>query len=324
MIDSNRGLQPLEEAAPAIAKLQDYESTAELASAIQATHSAVQRSLRYLLRADKDAPDDLRMSALSPLELAPERLIPALRQRELISLDLAHQIHELDQAAQRAERGAVRAADGDQAMRVADQLRTEIKALGDRNMREVAHHAVESGVIDEVHEVPAASARRRMAFPLITLFAAGIAIVVALWLVLKPSQTQQGVEQFNRGENAQAERTLKEVVEDDPGDAIAAYYLAALYRRSQRYEDAGRVLRRAIEKNPVDPFLREEMGNLFMSLSQPALAAKQFKLAQEQNPEEPRYWIKLVGALRNAGDPEAEAVLQRAPEEARAMLESAR
>lgn len=324
MIDSNRGLQPLEEAAPAIARLQDYESTAELASALQATHAAVQRSLRYLLRADKDAPDDLRMSALSPLELAPERLIPALRQRDLISLDLAHQIHELEQSAQRAERGAVRAADGDQAIRTVEQLRTEITALADRNMREVAHNAVESGVIDEVHEVPAMGTRRRKGPAMVAVFAVGVAIVLALWIVLKPSETEKGVKQFNRGENAQAERTLSEVVEDDPGDAVAAYYLAALYRRSQKYQDAGRVLRRAIEKNPVDPFLREEMGNLFMSLNQPALAAKQYKVAQEQDPEEPRYWIKLVGALRNAGDPQAEAVLQQAPEEARAMLQTGR
>jgi tetratricopeptide (TPR) repeat protein len=296
---------------------------AELAAAIQMTHAAVQKSLRYLLRADKNAPDDLRLSALSPLELAPERLIPALRQRDLISLDLAHQIHELDQAARRAEQGAVRAADGDQAMRVVDQLRAEIQALGDRNMREVAHNAVEAGALDEVHEVPHTDAPRGRK-PFLWLLLAAIPIALALWVVMKPSPTEQGVAQFNRGENAQAETTLKEVLEDDPGDAVAAYYLAALYRRSQRYEDAGRVLRRAIEKNPVDPFLREEMGNLFMSLNQPALAAKQFRIAQERDPEEPRYWIKLVGALRNAGDPEAEAVLQRAPAEARAMLQSGR
>lgn len=324
MIDKNRGLQPLVDAEPAIAKLQDYESTAELASALQATHAAVQRSLRYLLRADKDAPDELRMSALSPLELAPDRLIPALRQRDLISLDLAHQVHELDQAAQRSERGSVRAADGDQAMRVVDQLRAEIQALGDRNMREVAHHTVANGVLDEVHAVPAMKAAGRSRRRFVPLIGAGIAIVIALWLVFQPSPTDEGVAQFDRGENAKAEATLSEVLEDDPGDAVAAYYLAALYRRSQRYEEAGRVLRRAIEKNPVDPFLREEMGNLFMALNQPALAAKQYRIAQESDPEEPRYWIKLVGALRNAGDPQAEAVLQRAPAEARAMLGTGR
>jgi tetratricopeptide (TPR) repeat protein len=325
MIETSRGLQPLNEAEAAIAKLQDYESTAELASAVQATHAAVQKSLRYLLRADKSAPDDLRLSALSPAELAPDRLIPALRQRDLISLDLAHQIHELDQAAQRAERGTVRAADGDLAMRTVDQLRTEIQSLGERGMREVAHNAVEAGTLQEVHAVEVPRNRTASSFlKTALLFAVPVALGLAVWVALRDTPTEKGVKQFNQGENAQAEQTLRGVVDDDPGDAVAAYYLAALYRRAGRYEESGTVLRRAIEKNPVDPFLREELGNLFMSLEQPALAAKQFRVAQERDPAEPRYWIKLVGALRNAGDPEAEAVLQRAPEEARAMLQTGR
>src|SRR5262245_34127165 len=127
MIDVSRGLEPLGEAEPAITKLHVYSSAAELASAVQATHAAVQRSLRYLLRADKGAPDDLRMIALAPSELSPDRLIPALRQRNLISLRLAGQIHELEQAALRAERGVVRASDADLAGRVVEQLRSEIQ-----------------------------------------------------------------------------------------------------------------------------------------------------------------------------------------------------
>ena len=184
MIETNRGLQPLIEAEAAIAKLQDYESTAELASAVQATHAAVQKSLRYLLRADKSAPDDLRLSALSPAELGPDRLIPALRQRDLISLDLAHQVHELDQAAQRAERGSVRAADGDLAMRTVDQLRTEIQSLGERSMREVAHHTVEAGTLQEVRAVEPA-ADRKTQFP-------KLAIAIVLALALLSARVQQG------------------------------------------------------------------------------------------------------------------------------------
>lgn len=323
MVDTNRALQPLREAEAAISKLQDYESSAELASAVQATHAAVQRSLRYLLRADKSAPDELRLIALSPSELAPDRLIPALRQRDYISLDLAGQIFELEQAAQRAERGTVRAADGDLAMRVVDQLQTEITQLGDRAMREVAHHTVAAGALDEVHSVPIAR-ESRMSMRLIAGLVGVLVIALILALLLRKSPTEKGVALFDKGQAAEAEKVLRPEVEKDPANAVAAYYLAALYRRSQKYDEAGRVLRRAVEKNPTDPFLREELGNLFMSLNQPQLAARQYRVAQEQDPEEPRYWIKLVGALRNAGDPEAEAVLQRAPEEARAMLQSGR
>lgn len=319
MIEVNRALQPLRDAEDAIAKLQDYESSAELASALQAVHSAVQKSLRYLLRADKDAPDDLRLLALSPTELAPDRLIPALRQRDIISLDLAGQIHELDQANQRAQRDSVRATDADLALRVVDQLRAETQAKADRPMREVAHTTVETGPLDEVHTVPPPRQDRVRRLAMLG-FALG-ALTIVIWLLLfHKSATDRGIAQFNKSDYSGAEHTLRDVVDKNPGDAQAAYYLALLYRKSQRYDDAGKVLRTAIAKSPKDPYLREELGNLFMDLAQPQLAAKQFRQAQELNPSEPRYWVKLVAALRAAGDPEADAVAQQAPEEARALL----
>jgi tetratricopeptide (TPR) repeat protein len=278
-----------------------------------------------LLRADRGAPDDLRLVALSPSELAPDRLIPALRQRDLISLELAGQIHELEQAATRAERGSVRATDGDVALRVVDQLRSEIQRLGDRNVRDVAHGAVAAGTFDEdVHTVPAET-HARVPMRMIVVLLAVIAVALVLWLsFFRKSATETGIAQFEREEYQQSEQTLRKVTDDDPGDARAAFYLALLYRRSDRYEDAGRVLRRAIEKNPADPYLREEMGNLFLTLKRPELAARQYRVAQENDPDNPRYWVKLVSALRAAGDPAAERVLEQAPEEARALLGTAR
>lgn len=324
MIDANRAIQPLRDAERAIAKLQDYESTAELASAVQATHAAVQKSLRYLLRADKGAPDDLRLLALSPTELAPDRLIAALRQRNLISLDLAGQIHEFDGAMRRSEAGSARATDGDLGLRVVDQLRTEIQALGERNMREVAHTTVESGPLDDVHSVPPHSSTRSLKQLVIFGFIAGLlsVAIVAIVLVVR-SARNDCASLYNKGDYSKAEQACRGVFKKNPGNASAAYYLSILYRKSQRHEDAAKVLQRAIEKNPRDPYLREELGNLFMDLNQPELAVKHFRLAQEINPKEPRYWVKLVAALRAAGDPEADAVAAQAPEEARAMLRTA-
>lgn len=320
MIDVSRGLEPLREAEAAIAKLQEYQSTAELSVAVQATFAAVQRSLRYLLRADRDAPDDLRLVALSPSELSSEQLIPALRQRNLISLQLAGQIHELEQASQRAERGDSRAVDADRAARVVEQLRSEIQGLGERPMRDVAHSAVETRALNEVHAVPMAAPARSPAVLAVT--AVGIiALLIAAWLIfVRKSPTEQGIALYQRGDYQRAEQTLRGVVDADAGDAQAAFYLAMLYRQSERSVDAGRVLQRAIEKNPSDVYLREELGNLFMSLDHPELAAKHYRIAQEQEPDKARYWIKLVTALRAAGDPEAELVLRQAPPDARAVL----
>jgi cytochrome c-type biogenesis protein CcmH/NrfG len=65
------------------------------------------------------------------------------------------------------------------------------------------------------------------------------------------------------------------------------------------------------------------MGNLFLTLKRPELAARQYRVAQENDPDNPRYWVKLVSALRAAGDPASERILEQAPEEARALLGTA-
>jgi tetratricopeptide (TPR) repeat protein len=325
MIDVNRALQPLNEAERAIAQLQTYESSAELSSALQATNAAVQRTLRFLLRSDRGAPDDLRMAALSPVELAPDRLIPALRQRDLISLHLAGQIHELEQANQRAAHGQVRPSDADLALRVVDQLRDEVQSHNEKNMRAVAHTAVTTGAIEEQPQlVPVSGADRK---PLrIALIAAGALIfVVLLWaLLLRDSATEKGIEAYRAGRYAEAQQIFQREFDDDVANGTAAFYLARLYRREKRFDEAAKVLRRAVDERPRDPDLRVEFGNVFMDLNQPAAAARRYQEAIDIDPDDPRYWVWLVRAQRAAGDPNSETTLQRAPDEARALLQGTR
>src|SRR5690606_39979565 len=84
MIDAGRVLQPLDAAAAAIERLDEYRVPAELADAIEETQRAVDRALRLLLRADARAPDDLRLTALSP-DTPLDRVVAGLRQRGLRS-----------------------------------------------------------------------------------------------------------------------------------------------------------------------------------------------------------------------------------------------
>lgn len=324
MIDVNRALQPLNEAERAIAQLQNYESSAELASALQAVNAAVQRTLRSLLRFDRGAPDDLRLAALSPTELAPDRLIPALRQRDLISLQLAGNVHELEQASQRAARGQVRASDADLGLRVVDQLRDEIQNYGDRDVRAVAHTAVTSGALeDEAQVVRPETARKPWRVAVILAVIAIIGTVV--WaLATRDSRTEKGIAAYNAGKFAEAQRIFQQEVDDDVANSTAAFYLARLYRRERRYDEAGKVLRRAVDERPEDPYIRVEFGNLFMDLNQPAAAARQFQRAVDIDADNPRNWVALVRAQRAAGDPNAEVTLQRAPDEARALLQDRR
>lgn len=322
MIDVNRALQPLNEAERAVGQLQTYESSAELASALQETNAAVQRTLRSLLRSDRGAPDDLRMAALSPTELTPDRLIPALRQRDLISLQLAGLIHELEQAARRAEDGKVRASDADLGLRVVDQLREEVHQRGEREVRAVAHTAVTTGAIEEApHVVPVATNPPRP-IRIVAVLAGVVVFGLLVWgLFFRESRMERGLDAYRAQRYAEAQQIFQQEVDDDVANATAAFYLAKLYRRERRYAEAGKVLQRAVQENPQDPLLREEFGNLFMDWGQPSLAAKRYQEAIDLDPDNARVWVQLVLAQRAAGDPNAAAAtLQRAPDEARALL----
>jgi tetratricopeptide (TPR) repeat protein len=321
MIDVNRALQPLNEAERAIAQLQQYESTAELASALQATNAAVQRTLRFLLRADRGAPEDLRLAALSPTELAPDRLIPALRQRDLISLKLAGHIHELQQANQRAARDQVRATDADIALRVVDQLRDEIQRHAEKDVRAVAHTAVMTGAIEEAPQLVQPDTERQP-WRIASIVAAVAILGVLIWALLRDSATEKGVAAYRAGRYADAQQIFQQEFDDDVANATAAFYLARLYRRERRFDEAAKVLRRAVDEQPQDANLRVEFGNLFMDLNQPAAAARRYQEAVDINPDDPRHWVWLVRAQRAAGDPNSETTLQRAPDEARALLQS--
>ncbi len=325
MIDAQRALQPLDEAAHAIGQLQTYESSAELASALQETNAAVQRTLRSLLRFDRGAPDDLRMAALSPTELAPERLIPTLRQRELISLQLAGSIHELEQAARRAAQAQARASDADLALRVVDQLRDEVHRRAEKEVRTVAHTAVTTGAVEEApHVVPDADVGARP-MKIAVLTGGALILVLLIWgLFFRQSRMDRGLDAYEAGRYSEAQQIFQQEVDDDVANATAAFYLARLYRRERRFADAAKVLHRGIQEQPQDVVLQVEFGNVFMDLNQPAAAARRYQTAIEIEPENARNWVLLVRALRAAGDPSAEATLQRAPEEARALLQGRR
>src|SRR5512134_3873962 len=115
MMDADRVLAPLEEARPAIDRLDTYSSPQELTEALEAIGQAVERSLRQLLRLDASFPDDIRLSAHDGEALPFERVVSLLRQRERISLQLGNEVHELRQAVARGRSGEVRAADADTA-----------------------------------------------------------------------------------------------------------------------------------------------------------------------------------------------------------------
>ncbi|HSL69952.1 MAG TPA: tetratricopeptide repeat protein [Longimicrobiales bacterium] len=334
MIDTARVLRPLNEAASAIDQLDEYQSTEELGSAVQTTWRAIDRTLRNLLRADPDAPDAVRLGALSPADLPLDQLIAALRTHNRISLQLAGMIHELDHSKRRLEQSAARPSDADHARKVVDVLRAEVNAYKDQPVLTASHHAVESGMMDlPAHPVQrsvtgrgltflrSASARRWFA-PAAIGAGALILLVVVIALLGGDSNLERGIAAFEAQQWAEAERLLKEESED-PDNATAQLYLARVYRASQQYDRAADVLRTAAVRHPEDDDIQREVGKLFLDLYQPERAVTYLRKAQELDTEDRANWIWLVRALRAAGDPTSEEVLQSAPAEVRATLTTA-
>ena len=321
MIDKARVLRPLTEAEATIEKLDDYEHPTELAAAVETTWQAVDKTLRNLLRADSGAPDDVRLGALSPADVPPDRLVSALRQRNLISLQLAGMIHELDQSARRLAHGhdQVRPSDGDHARNVVDVLRAEVNAAVDRPVMSASHAAVETGAVEmPARNVPAPSLhpqrKRHIAI------AAGVVVLLLVLIALftRRSDLDKGVAAFQAQKWAEAERYLKPDAEDN--NATAQLYLARVYRATHQNQSAATVLRQAASKHPDDDDIQRELGKLFLDLNQPQNAVRYFNRARELQTDDQANWIWLVRGMRAAGDPNAEQVLQQAPPDVRAAL----
>lgn len=325
MVETNRVLQPLKDAENAIAKLGEYETSTELAAAVQDTWNAVERSLRLLLRTDAAAPDELRLNAFSPTELPFDRLVPALRQRDLISLQLAGRVHELQQAAERARTGGARASDADQARAVVEQLRAEVQGGETGAVREVVRQAVESGRVEEpARLVPLPDDRRSIRRVLVLPIILIILAIMFVWGVTRSSPMDEAVTAFRSNRLAQAEEQFRTIAEKDEDNVDARLYLARIYRRTDRPNEAARMLREAAALAPNDDDVERELGWFFLDRNQPQAAAAHFRKAQELDPDEDANLIGLITSLRQLGDPEADRLLAQAPAEVRARLTTAR
>ena len=344
MDDSAASLRPLDDASAAIQRLQDYESEADLAAALESVRGAVERTLRLRLRADSSAPERDRITALSARDMPLEEVVKSLRSRDLISLRTAGTIHELQGAVARAREGNARATDADRALEAVSRLREELgaggtasagprpsapippsaagAAVGVRPKRdaETGNAGLDPGARDSEAAKPPERRGRNMA-----LLGAGLAVLflVAFGLVLLRGGTgdyEAAVTAFRAGRLDSAAVAFQRVLEDRPEDTSALLYMGRIHRRQGRPGEAAEVLRRAARIDPADGDIRRELGHLFMDLRQPRAAVAQYERALESEPEEARTWAALIMALREAGDPRAERLLSDAPPEVQALL----
>ncbi|HSJ06594.1 MAG TPA: tetratricopeptide repeat protein [Longimicrobiales bacterium] len=329
MMEPDRVLRPLYEAAPAIEQLETYASPAALQDALRGTWHAVDRTLRLLLRHDPGADDSLRLSALSET-MTLDDVITALRRRDIITLYLAGRIHEFGQALARSQTTGVLAADADRALAVVQALETEIGAAARAGSGferpDAATRPAERAEPDEHLAVPEASTGARRGLPRRTAVIAGAAVVViaaataAVLIAARQSEMEKGIAAFRMGSAGQAEQHFRVAAERDAGNVNARLYLGRILRTQDRHDEAARVLQDAVRIAPRDAAVRRELGQLFLALGRPTSAVEQFRVAVELDAEEPLGWVGLVTALRRADDPSADEWLRRAPASAQAMF----
>lgn len=319
MIDTSRVLQPLDEAEGSVRSLYHHRDTGELGAAIIAVDAALERSLRLLLRDDRDAPDSLRLAALSPAEVSFQQLLDALRRRDVISIELAGAAHQTRAAAGRARAGDVRPADADAVIRAVERLRADVSALALPAGSSPAEAGEPGpGVAPDV-AVVAPSRRRRWTW-LAVAIGAVVVLVGAYYLFSRPSAFDRGVEAFQQGREGVAEREFEAALQHDSSDVTTRLYLARILRGQERYREAADQLRAAAALAPRDPDVRRELGHLFFALKSYQSAAAEYRQALELQPDETMNWIGLIRSLRAAGDPQAEELLRSAPPAVQAAL----
>jgi tetratricopeptide (TPR) repeat protein len=333
MIDADRVLQPRREQRAAIERLETYASAEDLADALVSVRDALERSLRLLLCADDRAPDDVRLAAMSPADLPFDAVVSTVRRRDLVSMELAGRLHEVEQATARiAAGGGARPGDAD-AAEAALRLLSEEIAAGNRGVTAanrasaappvaVAADATDAGAWTSLEERgEPVEAEHRSGLPLL-LGALAVLALVALAVIFLRARGAEGsrgeaIAAFDAGDYAGARAGFESALGSDSSDVTALLYLGRIHRREGRFEKAAAVLHAAAIRAPMDESVRRELGWLFLDLDRAEAAVEQFRQARQIDASDERNWIGLIRALRAAGDPRVEDVLREAPESVR-------
>lgn len=324
MIEAGRVLQPLEEQHVAIERLDTYASAGELADALASVRVAVDRSLRLLLRADPEAPEDARMAALAPDRLSLDDVVTALRRRDRISMELASHVHALDRSLMGgAGGGEPRPGDADTAKAAVGLLRAEVaaQAATPASPAPPPPPAPPTTAAPLEHDAFEAEAPGRSFAPIAGAILVLLILAVALLFFTRTrgvtTDRATAIGAFDSGDYTTARRGFEAIVGRDSADVTALLYLARIHRREERFEEAAAVLRTAVGRAGADADVRRELGWLFLDLGRPAAAVEQFERAREVDPASDNGWIGLIRALRAAEDPRSEQVLREAPETVR-------
>lgn len=332
--EGETALKPLRKASGAIEALRGggMDPQAQRVAVLQVT-GAVEASLRRLLRGDPHVPLDLRLRALAPDELPTDEMVAELRRRDRISIELAAAFHELTGRARRIrDGGEPEPGDAELALRLAERL--EWEALAPPPSPVPAPGGMAGPLVEEdsrVHPVPPAASPGRARLAWVAASLALVVLAAFAWMAWSRSAGDralaEGLALFRAGQVEAAVPHFRRAVEADPEDPRPRLFLARIYRRSGRMNEARQEIRRGLDAAPADPGLNRELGFLLLDVGRPDMAVPTFRHAVTLDDESVAGWVGLVRALRAAGRADAaQRVIDSpsTPAEVRAFLDSAR
>jgi tetratricopeptide (TPR) repeat protein len=304
--------------------------------------SAIDMSLRRVLRDHPAVPIETRLKALAPDELRVDEVLAELRRHDRISMELGAAVHDLLEARRRLKQGApAMAGDASLAFGVAERLEYEITqppaSRSAAASTPEAHPARRTAPAAEDHtviyplDVPmgddptpprGAGVRREWVLALVALL---LVLVPAAFFLLRSGGgdegMQQGIALFRIGQYEDAASHFYRYAQANPNDATPHLYLARIHRRLERYDLAVPELQRAFDLAPNDPDVHTELGLLLTDRRRYDEAIPRLREAIRLDRESEAAWVGLIRALRESGQAAAaEAELAQAPPAVRAML----
>ncbi|HEX6058495.1 MAG TPA: hypothetical protein VFZ11_05705 [Gemmatimonadaceae bacterium] len=304
--DRRAALAALEQARPAIVRLEVDRHPEDVAADLIEGWSAVETALRSLLGG----------SALSG-----QPLVHELRQRQLISIDQAHTLVRFLDARTRASRTDYRPtpADAEAARDAFGSLESSLAAgsAGSAAAPAAAYAASPEPLAATIP--PAAPAERRRRSWLVVAGAVLLlaAIGLAALLVVRPSAYEQamasGRELFGSGSPNAAVGQFTRAARENPEAAAPHLYLGRIARDQGDLVTATREITRAIELEPTNGDALREMGSLQLVRGDNNLARNFYVRAIQAKPGDRPSMGYLSCALARLGRfQEAQSFLQRA------------
>ena len=255
-------LAALDQARPAIGRLDLARDPEDLAADIIESWQAAETALRSLI---------------GSASLSGQPLIREVRQRELLTLDQAHALVEFSAAHERAQRTDYRPSNGDIGAARTGFQQLEAALRQERTATPPPAAAAVPGTAAPAPDAgapPFPVATKRRGFPLIALIGLLVllgAIGAAIYYFAAgrgPTPLQAGIAAYSAGDKNAARNYFAQAIREDPKDADPHIYLGRMARDDNDPNAAVRELQTAIQLEPTNATAQREMGAHLLAQAQ--------------------------------------------------------